>query len=741
MGTTTSAQQGPGQELQGDHYSQLLYPATASSHKQGRRSAGQGGEDAAASGAGAGTGGCVLLAPRASVLKNLSWESLWQNFLDGSASSFALTPAEATALLLASAAAPDSDAGTTGQGKLGTTALEKDVKNYITLVGELSEKDIGSSIDFMAVCSSVLLLGEDTIESKADQLYSWIVLRHVEEFNYEEFVVAMASFDRGVSHALGKPACSEAFIRSVATQWMALADPKHKGSTDALTRISASNFFDFCTNRQHVVRRMLEALSTSQIVSDNNLEVQEVTETVDLLEEPSGGDEWMANPAWKKTAQLMLPSGVTFPDVKPSSTLELEWVHGYRGFDCRNNVRYADKEGKQIIFSAAALGIAQDNSGSSATQSYFAEHGDDIISLATVTTSSNTTLVATGEIGKAPAVYLYEWMPGAQSGGQFVSLSCLRGYHTKGVAQLCFSIAGDVVFSVGVDYTVAIYGTESGKASFGKMVASSQGPKGKVLHCIAYGASGNMFLSCGEKHAVCWTIDKGVLKQETCKLGTHKNKMLMAAARGASGVAIIATSDGELLVLKDNTVMPNITDGQHSKKSINALWSNSEGTVLVSGGRDGKINLWRVTSSGPSVSINLLTCFSLTKFSSSVPLLGVEVADPAPTSNKTGKESNRRGNKKSDSKQKSASIPISSSESDSSVPPVRSVCLSVDGKKVLVGTQSCEILEYTLPNSQQFTVAENPVVEAKSLVIGHYKVLTVAFDYKLLFLCNLLMFF
>jgi hypothetical protein len=73
-----------------------------------------------------------------------------------------------------------------------------------------------------------------------------------------------------------------------------------------------------------------------------------VSDTVDLLAAPSGGDEWMANPAWKKTAQRMVPKGLTPPNTKPASSLELEWVHGYRGFDCRNNIAYADRGGRQV---------------------------------------------------------------------------------------------------------------------------------------------------------------------------------------------------------------------------------------------------------------------------------------------------------------------------------------------------------------------------------------------------------
>jgi hypothetical protein len=64
---------------------------------------------------------------------------------------------------------------------------------------------------------------------------------------------------------MGRPCSSEAFVKGVATQWLALADPNHKGSADANTRISAAHFFEFCTNRQHVVRRLLESLAATEV--------------------------------------------------------------------------------------------------------------------------------------------------------------------------------------------------------------------------------------------------------------------------------------------------------------------------------------------------------------------------------------------------------------------------------------------------------------------------------------------
>lgn len=137
-------------------------------------------------------------------------------------------------------------------------------------------------------------------------------------------------------------------------------------------------------------------------------------------------------------------------NTKPSSNLSLEWVHGYRGFDCRNNLFYCNDIGSHIFFHAAGVSIVQDNTNNDMkdrTQTYFGEHGDDIlcatsVSLSdTTTTSSNKVLIASGEIGKTPSIYLYVWnatnttnttMKDKSTNGSFTSLICLKGFHKKG---------------------------------------------------------------------------------------------------------------------------------------------------------------------------------------------------------------------------------------------------------------------------------------------------------------------
>jgi hypothetical protein len=69
-----------------------------------------------------------------------------------------------------------------------------------------------------------------------------------------------------------------------------------------------------------------------------------------------GGDEFMAVKPWLGTVLNTAPSVLPRIDASaPDVALELEWVHGYRSEDSRNNLRYnADGE---IVYVAAGVGI------------------------------------------------------------------------------------------------------------------------------------------------------------------------------------------------------------------------------------------------------------------------------------------------------------------------------------------------------------------------------------------------
>ncbi len=638
-------------------------------------------------------GRCVALDSRASIIKKVEASLLWDNFLKGNYMSFALTQSEVTTLLKKSIK-DANDGNMTDEAKV---ELDREIASYIELVEELSRKDLGNSkvVDFMAMCSSSLLLTPNTIEFKIDWLYLWITMTpNADVFDFKQFIVAMRSFERGLSHAMGTSAYSEEAVRNVARDWFALADPNHKGVSDDQCTITSDDFFDFCSNRQHVVRRLLESLGISEAKHDSNRDIQEavLVHSEGIFDrKPTGGDEWMANPAWKKTAESMIPSGHNHISSKPGSNLELEWVHGYRGFDCRNNLSYLDEKGEQVFFHAAALGIIQcnndiNNSKSDDTrkQYFFGEHNDDIISLANFeggTSDNSSRLLATGEIGKKPAVYLYEWDTQKK---EFRSLTSMRGFHTRGVCQITFSHDGTSLFTVGVDYTIAIYDCNKCSSKFGKMLGSSKGPKDKVLHCTSL-QNGN-FVSCGEKHISYWNIISGRIQQNEVKLRSHKRKLIMCVGSLRDDYYIAGTSDGDILMFKQDKLLDDkkcILKAH--KKSINSLWVHPSGSVFVSGDSTGKVIVWHIITENAIPIVKPFGNFVI-------------------TGSNYGK--------------------LTPNAKESRVPPIRSICLSEDMKKCLVGTQASEIIEYTLTtnNGNFFDMpVKQDLVSSKIILCGHYK--------------------
>lgn len=78
----------------------------------------------------------------------------------------------------------------------------------------------------------------------------------------------------------------------------------------------------------------------------------------------------------------------------PTSSLKLEWVYGYRGHQCRNNLFYTSA--KDIVYFVAGVGVVYNTKENS--QRFFLGHNDDIIRFAPDSRSScNVFVTASGE--------------------------------------------------------------------------------------------------------------------------------------------------------------------------------------------------------------------------------------------------------------------------------------------------------------------------------------------------------
>ena len=61
--------------------------------------------------------------------------------------------------------------------------------------------------------------------------------------------------------------------------------------------------------------------------------------------------------------------------IAPKSQLRLEWVYGYRGHQCRNNLYYTSS--KEIVYFVAGVGIVYNIRENK--QKFFLGHDDDIV--------------------------------------------------------------------------------------------------------------------------------------------------------------------------------------------------------------------------------------------------------------------------------------------------------------------------------------------------------------------------
>jgi hypothetical protein len=131
---------------------------------------------------------------------------------------------------------------------------------------------------------------------------------------------------------------------------------------------------------------------------ENNENYEKIKEGVEYgngFKEEGGmeGDQFGAVKPWITNVVNTAPSNYKVSKLDgtaPDAQLELEFVHGYRCHDTRNNLRYT-KDNK-FVYHTAAVGIVYDKETN--TQQIYNEHFDDITALAI---HPNKKYVATGE--------------------------------------------------------------------------------------------------------------------------------------------------------------------------------------------------------------------------------------------------------------------------------------------------------------------------------------------------------
>ncbi|MEQ2307499.1 Echinoderm microtubule-associated protein-like 5 [Ameca splendens] len=167
----------------------------------------------------------------------------------------------------------------------------------------------------------------------------------------------------------------------------------------------------------------------------------------------------------------------------PNCHLRLEWVYGYRGHQCRNNLYYT--AAKEIVYFVAGVGVVYNTREH--RQKFYLGHNDDIISLAL---HPERVLVATGQVGKEP--YICVW-----DSYTVQTVSILKDVHTHGIACLAFDLEGQCLVSVGLDSknTICVWDWRRGK-----VLAAAPGHTDRIFDISWDLYQPNKLVSCGVKH-------------------------------------------------------------------------------------------------------------------------------------------------------------------------------------------------------------------------------------------------
>ncbi|KAM4730013.1 echinoderm microtubule-associated protein-like 6 isoform 3-T3 [Anableps anableps] len=256
----------------------------------------------------------------------------------------------------------------------------------------------------------------------------------------------------------------------------------------------------------------------------------------------------------------------------PDQGLRLQFVHGYRGYDCRNNLFYT--QSGEVVYHVAAVGVVYNRQLHS--QRFYLGHDDDILSLSIHPLKD---YAATGQVGRDPAVHVWDVQT-------LKCLSLLRGHHQRGVCALDFSVDGKSLVSVGVDdgHSIVVWDWKRGEK-----LATARGHKEKIFVVKCNPMLMDKLVTVGIKHIKFWQHAGGGL---TFRRGAFRSvgrpETMMSVCYGRSEALVFSgAATGDVYIWKEPVLLKTVKahDGP-----VFAMFSLDKG--FVTGGKDGVVELW-----------------------------------------------------------------------------------------------------------------------------------------------------
>ncbi|EPY88709.1 echinoderm microtubule-associated protein-like protein [Camelus ferus] len=256
----------------------------------------------------------------------------------------------------------------------------------------------------------------------------------------------------------------------------------------------------------------------------------------------------------------------------PEDSLKLQFIHGYRGYDCRNNLFYT--QAGEVVYHIAAVAVVYNRQQHS--QRLYLGHDDDILSL---TIHPVKDYVATGQVGRDAAIHVWDTQT-------LKCLSLLKGQHQRGVCALDFSADGKCLVSVGLDDFHSIVFWDWKK---GEKIATTRGHKDKIFVVKCNPHHVDKLVTVGIKHIKFWQQAGGGFTSKRGIFGSvGKLETMMCVSYGRmEDLVFSGAATGDIFIWKDILLLKTVKahDGP-----VFAMYALDKG--FVTGGKDGIVELW-----------------------------------------------------------------------------------------------------------------------------------------------------
>ncbi|XP_029932039.1 echinoderm microtubule-associated protein-like 3 isoform X3 [Myripristis murdjan] len=300
---------------------------------------------------------------------------------------------------------------------------------------------------------------------------------------------------------------------------------------------------------------------------------------------------------------MYIPSNIqNYEDLKmepPSEKLELDWVYGYRGRDCRANL-YFLPTGEAVYFIACVVVLYHVNNR---TQRHYRKHTDCVRCL---TLHPDKVRVASGQMagvdkdGKPLQPCVHIWDSTTLATLQQIGL----GTFERGVGSVAFSFADSGAFLCVIDdsneHMLSVW--DCAKGTKHAEVKSTN----EAVFAVEFNPSDSTnIITCGKSHVYFWTHSAGQLTKKQGIFGKYKKpKFIQCFVFSLTGDVLTGDSEGNILTWGKSAADVK-TLGKGAKEtyqimrqtrahegSVFTLCNLQGGALLSGGGKDRKIIRW-----------------------------------------------------------------------------------------------------------------------------------------------------